>query len=91
MKILALIVVFAVLALTGCGGGKDAVPCMGTVSDKYTKYDPGVNINAGSGISIPTGRTRFVLVIKREDGTACTAKLREKDWITVKEGDSWPA
>jgi len=77
-----------VLALTGCGGGGNALPCNGLVTEKFTEYVPGVGINSGS-VSIPTGSTKYALAIKREDGTFCSRRLKKSDWLAVQEGDSY--
>ena len=77
-----------VVALTGCGGGGNALPCSGTVTDKFTEYEPGVGIVSGN-VTIPTGSTKYALAIQREDGSFCSKRLKKSDWLGIQRGDTY--
>ena len=89
--VIVILVYIATQFLTGCGGESVSIPCQGTVVEKYVKYVPGPSVNVGSGISVPTGSSRFIIAGKRSDGEICTKRLKENDWIVVEKGASWPS
>lgn len=92
---LPFVVAVIVVAVAGCGG--DDVPCVGKVTDKFTTYDPGVNINVGGdgkgngGVGMPVGNgTDYHLAIEREDGETCDRGVKKKVWLNTREGSTFP-
>lgn len=86
--LIVVVMIVYVISQVACGGSGAGAGCMGTVTDKFTEYEPGVGINSG-GVTIPTGSTKYALAIKKSDGSFCSRRLKKQDWLAVQVGDEF--
>jgi hypothetical protein len=83
------VIVFVIFTVTGCGDeAASGAGCVGTVTKTYTEYKPGVGITSGN-VTIPTGKTKYYIAIKRSDGTFCSRGLDKNEWLGITEGDTY--
>jgi hypothetical protein len=75
--------------LTGCGEESAEGPgCVGPVVEKFTEYKPGPGITSGN-ITIPTGSTKYSIIVEKADGSVCTKSLKRDHWVLVRVGDTY--
>jgi hypothetical protein len=89
-----IVIVFAVFiaaqVLAACGSDDSAQGsgCVGEIVEKYNEYEPGLGITSGS-VTIPTGKTKYFVVVEKADGTSCSKGMKKDQWIQTRVGDTY--
>jgi len=88
--VIVLVVFIAAQVLAACGGDGSAQGsgCTGPIAEKYTEYEAGVGISSG-GVSIPTGKTKYYVIVEKADGTSCSKSMKKDQWIQTRVGDTY--
>lgn len=65
--------------------------CVGIIDNKYTGYDPGVNVvvgggKNGGGTAIPVGNGTIYYFALRGETSTCERHVSKKTWLNNKEG-----